>query len=96
MLALVGRDTPKVSVLVGGDGEMACREKTAAWRGGSKCSGTVDRVGVVRVVFKEAALEEVRGVGKNCGFRGVRTRWWEWAGVLEGFNAGESGEDRVA
>ena len=53
------------------------------------------RVGVIWVVFKEAELEEARGVGKDSGLRGVWARWAEGEGVLEGFNAGKLGEDWI-
>ena len=53
------------------------------------------QVVVIWVVFKEAGSEEAQGMCKN-GRRGVWTRWAEGVGVLEGFNAGELGEDGVA
>ena len=43
-----------------------------------------------------AGSEEAQGMCKNSGRRGVWTRWAEGVGVLEGFNAGELGEDGVA
>ena len=54
------------------------------------------QVVVIWEVFKVAGSEEAQGMCKNSGRRGVWTKWAEGVGVLEGFNAGELGEDGVA